>query len=1004
MSRPTSKGMGHDTEPDQALACEFLRGCCVMTMAGAASSLRVLRNARRLVSGLLHELGVLQAERQRSTRGELRVSLVLGDAGAGKTRLATELLPRRGDLAVGLTAHSCLFRGIPPVSAWAEALGLRVDGPDNDRACHVCGSGLAGLPGLGSGLGFAHDADSCAQALRYHVVEWFPGLLSRASAQRPIVVLLEDAHHSHDAVWEMLLRLARDFPASRVFVLATARPAELARNRGAREVLHALEQDAQLCRVQLAPLSRDDVGELAVATLGRGRVPAALVDWLMAHAQGNPRFTVGLLETLVERGADLKAPCLCGVPEKLARWIRAELARLDAAALALAELLAVIGDPVDPDDLVRINPIPIDDVAFTLERLVRSGTVVEQQRDRSLGYTLAQPLTREVLYSDIGGARRRAMHRRVAAALLEAGRSEAATVHFDRAARAGDGQAIDALIGMAHRAQQRGLDSQAWTTVLTLRELLPIGDQRWIEVFDGLCRRSNGGIVDRPEHYVAEIAAVQRMRQLLPGVGNPQQQAEVRLWLAGLFAYGAGDIDAGERECRQALALYRQESRDGAALSAGIELAKIRGWSGDLHGQELAAREVLREAERAGDQQGVTEALGVLGHTLGWQGRFSCAEEVLVRSIEIAPAAASSGKSQNLAVLATLDACRGNLVSARTRCGQAAACSPHDDAVIARCSEFVELVAGDLITAQTRQADAANPADRTDLPIRLAGRAAIVAAERGALTEAHRNLHAMTRIERKALGILTPLCWWAEGAVARAEGQFAAATAAFQRAADSYSAMRALSLMGFILADLTEVAVLAGEFGTADNAAQWAQDNARRNGAPAHQMLSLLATASALIGRGRPDPAARAALRAAKGFSNRGYVLHAARARVTYATAIQRSDRRAAQEALREAAEEYGACGATLRHQQAHSLLRQLGSEGPCTIQPDRGPDALTRRERQAAELAAGGYTAAQIAAQLHIGVRTVETHLARSYRKLGVSGKQQLVRQAAEFGFRWGP
>lgn len=935
------------------------------------------------------------------------MGLVLGDAGLGKTRLATELLPPSNDSAVGLDANSGLFRGIPPFSRWAAALGLRASGLDDDRVCHACGSGLGGLPPLGHRTDLAHDAASCADALRHHVVEWIPGLLATASADRPIVVVLDDAHHSHDAVWEMLLRLARDFPASRVFVLATVRPAELARNSRALEVLHALEQDAQIRRVQLAPFSQEDVGELAVETLRRDRVPAALVDWLMAHAQGNPRCTIGLLEALVERDADLQAPALGRVPENLARWIRTELARLDAPALTLVELLAVIGDLADPDDLARINRTPIEDVAVTLERLVRFGMVVEQQRDRSLGYTVAHRLTREVLYSDIGGARRRVMHRRVAAALLEAGRTEAATSHFDRAARAGDGQAIDALIEMAHRAQQRGLCSQAWTIVSMLRDLLPVGDQRWLDVFDGLCRRSNWGIVDRTEHYVAEITAVRRMQHLLAGVNDLQLHSDMRLWLAGLFAYGAGDLDSGEKECRQALALCQRAGHAAAARSAAIELAKMRGFAGDLRGEEVVAQQLLLEAERAGDQRGIAEALGALGHALGWQGRFDAAEEVLMRSVELATGTAHlSWMSQSLALLASFDVCRGHLVSARTRWAQAAASSPRHDPMIARCGAFIEFLAGDLAMAGAHapQAEGHDPAARSRVPVRLACQAAMAAAERGALLEARRNLHAMSGIERKNLGVLEPLSWWAEGAVARAEGRLTTASAALQRAAEGYSAMNAHALRGFVIADLAEVAVVVGDLDTSAHAAAWAEDTARCTSAPLQATIHLLVASWALIGRGHHEEAARAALRAADEFSSRGYVLLAARARVAYASAIRRADRTTAAEAVDEAAAAFDACGAIVRAHQTRSMLMQLGSDGQGATQPGRGPDVLTRRERQVAELAAGGYTAAQIGTQLHIGVRTVETHLARSYPKLGVTGKQQLVRHAAEFGFRRGP
>src|SRR5947209_19090661 len=114
-------------------------------IAGAASSLCDVSTDRRLVSGRVRELAVLQAEWQRSALGELRLALVLGDPGLGKTRLAAELVPHG---AVRLIAHSCLVKGMPPFGPWADALGLRArsleDDAEADRVCRVCGSGLGG--------------------------------------------------------------------------------------------------------------------------------------------------------------------------------------------------------------------------------------------------------------------------------------------------------------------------------------------------------------------------------------------------------------------------------------------------------------------------------------------------------------------------------------------------------------------------------------------------------------------------------------------------------------------------------------------------------------------------------------------------------------------------------------------------------------------------------------------------------------------------------------------
>jgi DNA-binding CsgD family transcriptional regulator len=58
---------------------------------------------------------------------------------------------------------------------------------------------------------------------------------------------------------------------------------------------------------------------------------------------------------------------------------------------------------------------------------------------------------------------------------------------------------------------------------------------------------------------------------------------------------------------------------------------------------------------------------------------------------------------------------------------------------------------------------------------------------------------------------------------------------------------------------------------------------------------------------------------------------------------------------------------------------------------------SLTPRERQVVQLAAAGLTAREIGARLFIGDRTVETHLANSYAKLGVGSKRELMRRLSK-------
>ncbi|MGH9036836.1 MAG: response regulator transcription factor, partial [Acidimicrobiia bacterium] len=104
-------------------------------------------------------------------------------------------------------------------------------------------------------------------------------------------------------------------------------------------------------------------------------------------------------------------------------------------------------------------------------------------------------------------------------------------------------------------------------------------------------------------------------------------------------------------------------------------------------------------------------------------------------------------------------------------------------------------------------------------------------------------------------------------------------------------------------------------------------------------------------------------------------------------------------EALPEAASCFDGAGALWRRERTLTLLRGLGKAGRRAAGAALGAPALTSREREVARLAAQRLTAAEIAEQLFISRRTVETHLASVYTKLGVNSRAQLARKLAEAG-----
>lgn len=118
----------------------------------------------------------------------------------------------------------------------------------------------------------------------------------------------------------------------------------------------------------------------------------------------------------------------------------------------------------------------------------------------------------------------------------------------------------------------------------------------------------------------------------------------------------------------------------------------------------------------------------------------------------------------------------------------------------------------------------------------------------------------------------------------------------------------------------------------------------------------------------------------------------AARTRLLYGMRLRRERRKAAARVpLREAADEFDALGAFAWSAHARSELAACGERRPAHSPGDPLAD-LTLRENEIARLIAGGLSSAVAAARLSVSVRTVDSHLASIYRKLGVHGRAGLV------------
>jgi ATP/maltotriose-dependent transcriptional regulator MalT len=964
----------------------------------------------RLV-GRDEQLGLVDAAIAEALSGAFRVVLITGSAGVGKSRLAAEAIVRHEDAAVCLSARSYRWGTTTSFGPWIEALDRHLRRRPAEEVRRLCGASMPELATLLTTVEAAAGGTgrATAEPQRWRLLESLVDLFDHLSADRPVLVSLDDVHLADASSWEALRYLGRRLSDAPVAVVATARPPELRAQAVAGEVLVGLEDDGLLSTVDLRPLARGDVANLVRSMLRTQAgaplpaVPETLVTWLMSRTLGHPLFVVTLLRALAKEGGDLAQPRLAAIPESLRDRVSLELRDLPPDDREVLEVLAVLDHRIDLADLGRIMVREPGRLGGPLQRLSRSMLVTEHGERHGPLYEVAHPIIQDAIYEGIGSARRRELHRRVARALMGSGQLGPAAGHFARSAPTGDDEAVDALCRAIEEAEGRSLHVEALAVLASLLEVLPAGDERWRRVLGTMTPQSEWVVGHLAEGDAATaIAAMRRIEDVLAGSDDPEAQATVQVHLASFLSFGAGQLRDASEACERAVQLFEDDGQTERALLARNELGWIRAGAGDLVGSVEVASGVLDDAIAGGHPRAAVHASGTRAYVLGLLGHVDEAVAEYHRSIDLAEAEGSSyraawGRTQLgflLGLVGRLDEASSCVQRALRDDPSAADALAHE--VLAHCSWLAgELEAGLDRVEQSAIRRPVLASKRRAWALALAAR---LQAEMGQPGRARRSLEQAERAYRDGPFMAWSFwCDWTAGVLAWHEGRLDDAGSALERAADRLRSIGAAVHEPLVLLDVVERAVEAREPRTAAVAARRLQVVADEVGGSHQAALAALGSAWSNLAHGRDREAAAAAEAATRPLEAAGWVLCLASARAAMGRGLEGHDRRAAVEATEQAAELFERCGSVWRRDRALDRLRSLGTRGRRAAAAVQGPEALTRREREVAGFAARGHTAREIGEKLFIGTRTVESHLASIYAKLGLSSKRELVLRAED-------
>jgi DNA-binding NarL/FixJ family response regulator len=944
----------------------------------------------------LELLGQLLGE---ACNGSPRFVFVTGEPGIGKTSLLVELLRQADDRGcLALSGSAAEFERALPFGLFVDALDEYLESLDPRAFGRLATEDVGelayvfpALRSLGERAGYPTTA-----AERFHAYHAVRSLIERLAAAHPLVLMLDDLHWADGASLELASYLLRHPPQAAIMVAATFRSRQIDRALLA-TIERATAQTDRVRTLALPPLTPAAASALMDAVSPQER------ERLYQASGGNPFYLLQLARMSREREDSHRTLDGAGVPDAIAAAIVGELDALTTPARRLAVAAAVAGDPFELDLATATAGMGDSEALVALDELIDHDLARPAAVPRRFHFR--HPLVRRAVYESCPPGERLAAHERTASALAARGAPAAARAHHvAHAARHGDLAAVALLREAGETTAARAPVSAARWFGIAL-DLLPQGapsDQR-VELLVALA---------------GTLAAVGRFEDsraaLLEGVAlTPLEHEALRVTLIGSCA-GLEQLLGHHEEARRRLTRALGElstSISPQAVTLLIQLAV-----GDFYRMDYVAMRdwglrALAAARGLADPAVTAASTAVLAVASAFRGAVPDAATQCSEAAALVDALQDEAIAPHLAALANLATAELYLhryedAGAHARRGLAIAVATGRGDM----SPVLVPVLSHVLHTTGRIADSASLLDGAVEAARLSGNAHALGwnlLSRAFTAVAAGDLETALTAAQEAVDITrhlddTLVSTYASVALATAlleSGEAARAIEVLVAAAGGEELpLVAGGWRATYFELLTRGWLAAGQPAQAARAADRAASTAAALGLPLAGAMAHRAAAAVALERRDAATAADRALAAAAAADEVGARVEAARARTLAGRALAclGDPARAAAE-LERAVQQLDLCGAVRYRQEAERELRKLGRHVHRRSRPGKpdgaGLETLTEREAEVARLVVDRRTNPEIARELVLSIKTIESHLRSIFRKLDVSSRYEVAR-----------
>lgn len=411
--------------------------------------------------GRRREIELLWSRLESALRGRGQIVGISGEAGIGKSRLLFEFRQSlTGKPVTYLEGHGQSYGTTSPYLPVLDTVRSMCGIADLDTPEVAAGkvramlAGLEldeGLPYVLHVLGLKEDDERLRDlepaAIRARVFDTVRQLAVRLSRQSPLVLVLEDLHWIDRTSEEFFATLADVLGGARILLVATYRP-------GYRP---PWSDKSYATQVPMLPLAPEDSLRILRSVLDRDRVSEAVLQLILARAEGNPLFLEELARAVREQGGEATPT----VPGTIQGVVLGRIDRLPPEDKRLLQIAAVVGKDVSPAIMELAADVPAEALREGLTRLTKAEFLDETGTSAETEYTFRHALTHDVAYGSLLQEWRRDLHVRIVDA-IERRHTDRLDDHVERLAHhALHGEIFPEALGYLRRAGLKAITRAA---------------------------------------------------------------------------------------------------------------------------------------------------------------------------------------------------------------------------------------------------------------------------------------------------------------------------------------------------------------------------------------------------------------------------------------------------------------------------------------------------------------------------------------------------------------